>query len=66
MRERLAAGHADRRRKLDELAAMPDDFRPFTHPYYWAAFILQGDDGVLRWRPRVPATKATAGLPTDQ
>ncbi|MDS4056358.1 CHAT domain-containing tetratricopeptide repeat protein [Accumulibacter sp.] len=61
MRERLAAGHANRRRKLDELAAMPDDFRPFTHPYYWAAFILQGDDGVLRWRPRVPATKGTAG-----
>ena len=53
MRESLAAGDAKRRRKLDELAAMPDDFRPFTHPYYWAAFILQGDDGVLRWQPRV-------------
>jgi len=51
MRERLAAGNANRRQQLDQLAAMPDDFRPFTHPYYWAAFILQGDDGVLNWRP---------------
>ncbi|WP_299068756.1 CHAT domain-containing protein, partial [Accumulibacter sp.] len=66
MRERLAAGDAKRRRKLDELAAMPDDFCPFTHPYYWAAFILQGDDGTLRWRPRVPTTKGTAGLPNHQ
>ncbi len=66
MRERLSAGDANRRRKLDELAAMPDDFRPFTHPYYWAAFILQGDDGALRWRPRVPTTKGTAGLPNHQ
>jgi len=66
MRERLAAGDANQRRKLDELAAMPDDFRPFTHPYYWAAFILQGDDGALRWRPRVPTTKGTAALSNHQ
>lgn len=60
MRDRLAAGNAQRRRKLEELAALPDDFRPFSHPFYWAAFILQGDDGPLRWRPhgRIPQDDA--------
>jgi CHAT domain-containing protein len=45
--ERLAAGDAEARRVLEELARQPDGFRPFEHPFYWGAFICQGDTAPL-------------------
>jgi CHAT domain-containing protein len=45
--DRLAAGDAEARRALRELAGMPDRHRPFEHPFYWGAFICQGDTAPL-------------------
>jgi CHAT domain-containing protein len=47
MIEQLAAGNADARRRLQELAQQPDDHRPFAPPLYWGAFICQGDPAPL-------------------
>jgi tetratricopeptide (TPR) repeat protein/CHAT domain-containing protein len=59
MIERLAAGDATARRSLEALAAMPDDHKPFERPFFWAAFICQGDPSPL---PSTP----TAGEPAPQ
>jgi CHAT domain-containing protein len=48
MIERLAAGDAQARRRLEDLSARPDVDRPFEHPVYWGAFICQGDTATLR------------------
>jgi CHAT domain-containing protein/tetratricopeptide (TPR) repeat protein len=48
MIERLAAGDAEARRRLDDLSAKPDGYQPFEHPVYWGAFICQGDTAPLR------------------
>jgi CHAT domain-containing protein len=48
MIERLAAGDAGARRRLEDLAARPDNHRPFEHPVYWGAFICQGETAPLR------------------
>jgi CHAT domain-containing protein len=45
--ERLAAGDDVARRALRELARQPDGYRPFEHPFYWGAFICQGDTAPL-------------------
>jgi CHAT domain-containing protein len=45
--DRLAAGDFVARRALAELARQPDDHRPFEHPFYWGAFICQGDTAPL-------------------
>jgi CHAT domain-containing protein len=45
--ERLAAGDTDTKQKLHDLAHSPDGHRPFADPYYWGAFICQGDPGPL-------------------
>jgi tetratricopeptide (TPR) repeat protein/CHAT domain-containing protein len=47
MIERLAAGDAEARRALEELARQPDGHRPFAHPFYWGAFICQGGTAPL-------------------
>jgi CHAT domain-containing protein len=47
MIEQLAAGDAEVRRALEELAQQPDGHRPFKHPFYWGAFICQGDTAPL-------------------
>jgi CHAT domain-containing protein/tetratricopeptide (TPR) repeat protein len=47
MIDRLAAGDAAARRALQELAQQPDGHRPFEHPFYWGAFICQGDTAPL-------------------
>jgi tetratricopeptide (TPR) repeat protein len=57
--ERLAAGDAEARRGLEALAAKPDDHRPFESPFFWGAFICQGDPSPL------PSTK-TAPQPGTQ
>ena len=59
MIERLAAGDATARRSLETLAAKPDDHTPFERPFFWGAFICQGDPSPL------PSTK-TAGEPAPQ
>ena len=41
--ERLAGGREKSKEELQHLAQQPDEHRPFSHPYYWGAFILQGD-----------------------
>jgi CHAT domain-containing protein len=43
----LAAGDVEARRALAELARRPDGHRPFEHPFYWGAFICQGDTAPL-------------------
>jgi CHAT domain-containing protein len=45
--EQFAAGDADARRQLEQLARQPDDHRPFASPFYWGAFICQGDPAPL-------------------
>jgi CHAT domain-containing protein len=47
MIDRLAAGNTEAKRDLDELARRPDEHRPFADPYYWGAFICQGQPGPL-------------------
>jgi hypothetical protein len=59
MIERLAASDAEARRGLEALAAKPDDHKPFERPFFWGAFICQGDPSPL------PSTK-TAGEPGPQ
>jgi tetratricopeptide (TPR) repeat protein/CHAT domain-containing protein len=41
--ERLAGGREKITEELQQLAQQPDEHRPFSHPYYWGAFICQGD-----------------------
>jgi CHAT domain-containing protein/tetratricopeptide (TPR) repeat protein len=55
----FGAGDADARRHLEQLAGQPDDHRPFASPFFWGAFICQGDPSPL------PSTK-TAGKPEPQ
>jgi hypothetical protein len=57
MIERLAAGDAGARRGLDELTRQRDGHRPFAHPFYWGAFICQGDTA--------PLTESTLPLEPD-
>jgi CHAT domain-containing protein len=45
--ERTAAGDKKAKAWLEKRQQQPDDHRPFAHPYYWGAFILQGETGVL-------------------
>jgi tetratricopeptide (TPR) repeat protein len=45
--EQFAASDADARRHLEQLARQPDDHRPFESPFYWGAFICQGDPAPL-------------------
>jgi CHAT domain-containing protein len=45
--DQLAGGDVEARRVLAELARQPDDHRPFEHPFYWGAFICQGDTAPL-------------------
>ena len=47
-RSRLAAGDPAQQQWLNALLAYPAATRPFERPYYWAGFILQGDDGPNR------------------
>jgi CHAT domain-containing protein len=46
--EQFAAGDAAARRGLEQLARQPDGHRPFASPFFWGAFICQGDQGPLR------------------
>jgi hypothetical protein len=47
MIEQLAAGDAGARRAVEELARQPEGHRPVEHPFYWGAFICQGDTAPL-------------------
>ena len=44
---RLAAGGPEMENYLEDLADRPDAYRPFEHPYFWGAFICQGDQTPL-------------------
>ena len=46
----IASGDSEARRALEELARRPDRHRPFEHPFYWGAFICQGDTAPLGTR----------------
>jgi CHAT domain-containing protein/tetratricopeptide (TPR) repeat protein len=57
--DHLASGDGEARRALRELARQPDVYRPFEYPFYWGAFICQGDTAPLpgmdpRWGGPVP------------
>src|SRR5262249_30629173 len=63
----LAAGDVQRQRDLQALAQHPDEHRPFEHPFYWGAFICQGDTAPLpavdegsEWRHRTPFAREPA------
>lgn len=45
--DRLAAGNHAVRLSLNQMAHQADDVRPFRSPYYWGAFICQGQPGPL-------------------
>jgi tetratricopeptide (TPR) repeat protein len=47
MIERFAGGAGDAQRHLQQLTAQPDSERPFQHPFFWGAFICQGDPSPL-------------------
>jgi CHAT domain-containing protein len=55
MIEQFAAGDAAARCHLEQLARQPDDHWPFANPFYWGAFICQGDPSPL------PAENKAAG-----
>jgi CHAT domain-containing protein len=65
---RLAAGDPDVEFDLEELAAQPDDHRPFSKPRYWGGFICQGVPGPLRStsmpQHTMPQPVRTASSPT--
>jgi hypothetical protein len=42
-----SAGNDATKRHLQQLAAQPDDHRPFTSPFYWDAFTCQGGPSPL-------------------
>jgi CHAT domain-containing protein len=44
----VAGGDARVERGLRALARQSNDYCPFTAPYYWGAFICQGDPAPLR------------------
>jgi CHAT domain-containing protein len=48
--ERLAGDSMSARDDLEQLGSQPDDHRPFEHPFYWGAFIYQGDTAPLGLR----------------
>jgi len=48
MIEQFAAGDANARGHLQQLAQQSDDHRPFESPFFWGAFICQGDPSPLR------------------
>ena len=43
MIESLSRNDEHVERELDEFLKLPDDTIPFDHPFYWGAFICQGD-----------------------
>ncbi len=47
--ERLGGDSKAGRAYLEQLGRQPDGHRPFEHPFYWGAFICQGDPGPLRF-----------------
>jgi CHAT domain-containing protein len=47
MIERLAASDTGAQCALEDLARQPGSHQPFEHPFYWAAFICQGDTAPL-------------------
>jgi len=47
--EELAGGDKRQRQYLNKFTALPDDARPFEHPYHWGAFICEGDHRPLPW-----------------
>ena len=49
MIERLSAGNEKTNHELQQMAQKPDDYRPFSHPLYWGAFICQGDPATLHF-----------------
>jgi CHAT domain-containing protein/tetratricopeptide (TPR) repeat protein len=50
MIDRFAPDQAGKR-ELKWLRAHPDDHRPFEHPFYWGAFICQGETAPLTLSP---------------
>jgi CHAT domain-containing protein len=44
---RFGAGNVEARDHLRRLAQGPDEHRPFEQPFYWGAFICQGDTAPL-------------------
>ena len=48
MIEQLAAEDEGLRHTLEALAQRPDDARPFAQPWFWGAFICQGEPDPLR------------------
>jgi CHAT domain-containing protein len=63
MIEKLAAGNANALRYLQQLAQKPDDHRPFADPFFWGAFICQGDPSPLPEVNKAPGsiTQPTSG-----
>lgn len=39
----ISQSSEDMKEYLNDLTTLPDDDKPFDHPYYWGAFICQGD-----------------------
>jgi CHAT domain-containing protein len=60
MIERLAAGDANARCHLEQLARLPDDHRPFASAFHWGAFICQGDPSPL---PAMARDRRTTAQP---
>ncbi len=45
--KKLAAGDLKTENVLKQLSNQPDDHQPFKHPFFWGAFICQGDPSPL-------------------
>jgi hypothetical protein len=63
---RLSAGDPEVEDELRALAQRPDGDRPFAEPFYWGAFICQGDPGPLGVRQvETPATVPPTAEPAQ-
>jgi CHAT domain-containing protein len=64
--EQFAADNADARRHLEQLAQQPDYRCPFASPFFWGAFICQGDPSPLPAVNKAEGSSAPARAGANQ
>ena len=53
MTDNLSANNEETRNEILSLLEKPDDICPFKDPYYWGAFICQGDPGPILTKNKI-------------
>lgn len=47
----------DSARHLHDLRPKPDDYQPYSHPFYWSAFVCAGDASPMADSSRTPVSE---------